>query len=143
MKVIKGKGVSKTARASMYTAPVAEKVVLTPEQAIQEIRNLRAGKLSVGNMEYVDRLLAEYDRARAVIADALEYLNAHSKYETLVDLQAGLQVVIASLETEVALQDDQIDSLRNECDKLRAELVCQQPYIPATTSAIGSDEIIG
>ncbi len=38
-----------------------EKIVVTQEQAIQEIRNLRAGKLFVGNMEYVDHLLAAYD----------------------------------------------------------------------------------
>lgn len=40
----------------------AEKPKLTAEQAIKEIRNLRAGGLFVGNMEYVDLLLAEFDR---------------------------------------------------------------------------------
>ncbi len=38
-----------------------EQVILTQEQAIKEIRNLRAGKLFVCNMEYVDHLLAAYD----------------------------------------------------------------------------------
>jgi hypothetical protein len=45
-----------------------EQIVLTTEQAIKEIRNLRAGKLFVGNMEYVDHLLAAYDALLAQIA---------------------------------------------------------------------------
>ena len=38
-----------------------EKPKLTTERAIAEIRSLRAGELFVGNMEYVDKLLAAYD----------------------------------------------------------------------------------
>lgn len=43
-----------------------EKPKLTAEQAIKEIRNLRAGGLFVGNMEYVDFLLAECDKEKAL-----------------------------------------------------------------------------
>ena len=50
---------AKTAE-NVANVPV-EKPKLTPERAIAEIRNLRAGGLFVGNMEYVDLLLAAYD----------------------------------------------------------------------------------
>jgi len=61
---------SKTARKSMSAAQAAapDKVKLTGEAAIREIRNLRAGKLAVGNMEFVDALLAEYDKLAARLA---------------------------------------------------------------------------
>ena len=39
-----------------------EKPKLTTERAIAEIRSLRAGGLFVGNMEFVDKLLVEYDK---------------------------------------------------------------------------------
>jgi hypothetical protein len=42
---------------------------LTPAQAIQEIRNLRRAKLFVSNMEMVDVLLAEYDKALAGVEE--------------------------------------------------------------------------
>jgi hypothetical protein len=54
--------ISKTARASMGQQAPKEKVVLTEEVAIKEIRNLRAGHLAVLNVEYIDLLLAAYDR---------------------------------------------------------------------------------
>lgn len=54
---------SKTARASEVKNAPEEKVKLTPEKAIQEIRNLRAGKLAVLNVEYIDLLLGQYDAA--------------------------------------------------------------------------------
>ena len=52
---------SKTARASMGQQAPKEKKVLTTEAAIQEIRNLRAGRLAVLNVEYIDLLLAAHD----------------------------------------------------------------------------------
>ncbi len=58
--------VSKTARAAIQAGGnvvVVPKVTRTPEQMIQEIRNLRAGNLFVSNMEYVDVLLRGYDIA--------------------------------------------------------------------------------
>lgn len=58
---------SKTARSSEVKNAPKEKVKLTPEKAIQEIRNLRAGKLAVLNAEYIDLLLADYDAALATV----------------------------------------------------------------------------
>lgn len=52
-----------------------EKIVLTAEQAIREIRNLRAGKLFIGNMEYVDHLLAAYDAAIQQNSDLTNSIN--------------------------------------------------------------------
>ena len=52
-----------------------EQVILTQEQAIREIRNLRAGKLFVGNMEYVDHLLAAYDAAIQENSDLADTVN--------------------------------------------------------------------
>jgi len=65
---------SKTARKSMTAAQAAapDKAKLTGEVAIREIRNLRAGKLAVGNMEFVDALLAEYDKLAAQLAEPKE-----------------------------------------------------------------------
>ena len=57
--------VSKTARAAIQAGGnvvMVPKVTRTPEQMIQEIRNLRAGGLFVNNMEFVDALLAAYDK---------------------------------------------------------------------------------
>ena len=51
---------AKTAE-NVANVPV-EKPKLTAERAIAEIRSLRAGGLFVGNMEYVDKLLEDYDR---------------------------------------------------------------------------------
>ena len=48
--------VSKTARAAIQAGGnvvMVPKVTRTPDQMIQEIRNLRAGNLFVSNMEYV------------------------------------------------------------------------------------------
>ena len=56
--------VSKTARAAIQAGGnvvMVPKVTRTPDQMIQEIRNLRAGNLFVSNMEFVDALLAAYD----------------------------------------------------------------------------------
>lgn len=51
---------SKTAKASVVKA-VKEVYVETTEEAIQKIRNDRAGKLFVMNMDRVDKLLDAYD----------------------------------------------------------------------------------
>jgi hypothetical protein len=73
-----------------------EKVILTTEAAISEIRKLRAGRLFVGNMEYVDHLLAAYD---AAIAE-------NSKMSDTINQQAVV-----------------ITDLTNNIDRLATELV--------------------
>ena len=62
-----GHSVSKQTTAAGNKQAAKAKEVLSPEKAIAEIRNLRAGKLVVGNMEYVDLLLAEYDKEKASV----------------------------------------------------------------------------
>jgi hypothetical protein len=79
---------AKTAQLKM--AP-KEVVVLTPEQMIAEVRRLRAGGLFVGNMEFVDALLAEYSKLvhdHAVTALALAALE-----KTMEAHRADLQPV--------------------------------------------------
>jgi len=61
---------SKTARASAVKTVSKETVELTTESAIREIRNLRAGKLFVSNMEYVDKLLEAYDQLLKTFSSA-------------------------------------------------------------------------
>jgi pyruvate/oxaloacetate carboxyltransferase len=56
---------AKTAEREVKTPK--EVLELTPEQKIAEIRNLRAGGLFVGNMTYVDALLAAYDSEKAAV----------------------------------------------------------------------------
>lgn len=79
-----------------------EKFVLTAEVALKEIRNLRAGKLFVSNMQYVDFLLAEFDH----IVAASQLLNDMFKLADgeAVRLRGDLSVAnlrIASLEGEI------------------------------------------
>jgi len=54
---------AKTAHKPQMAAK--EVPALSREQMIAEVRNLRAGKLFVSNMEFVDVLLAAYDEAIA------------------------------------------------------------------------------
>jgi|SRR5712692_4540291 len=61
---------SKTAEKSVVRA-TREKVELTPEQQIREIRMLRAGKLYVEPI-MIDTLLVQYDLAR-VLADGQQH----------------------------------------------------------------------
>jgi hypothetical protein len=53
---------SKTAKASIVRETPRQKYIWTTEKAIQEIRNSRAARLFIGNMELVDLLLAAYDQ---------------------------------------------------------------------------------
>lgn len=65
---------------------------LTREQMIAEVRNLRAGNLFVGNMAYVDALLAAYDEAWQELyrmrtdAEAAEILE---RLDGVAELDAG------------------------------------------------------
>jgi len=65
---------SRATQAQGQQAP-KEKIILTPDQAISEIRKLRAGKLFVGNMEYVDHLLQAYDAAILENSNLIDSIN--------------------------------------------------------------------
>lgn len=89
---------SKAHPSSKVTAPKG-KIVLTPENAIQEIRNLRAGKLAVLNVEYIDLLLANYDKrgaelilARGAANDLTGALDAEKQQHA--DTRAELDAVL-------------------------------------------------
>ena len=74
---------AKTAE-NVANVPV-QKPKLTAERAIAEIRSLRAGGLFVGNMEFVDKLLEEYDQKVFEIQKQHELVLAQSA--TIDDLQ--------------------------------------------------------
>ena len=83
---------AKTAE-NVANVPV-QKLKLTAERAIAEIRSLRAGGLFVGNMEYVDLLLAEYDAEKLI----------RKEYETSLAIHAGFA------ETENSVPDEPQES---------------------------------
>ena len=65
--------VSKTAAASMKGGPVEKKSdpFDTPEKKIQELRNQRRDKLAVVRYDFIDALLAEYDKVQLLLAQEI------------------------------------------------------------------------
>ena len=104
---------SKTARSSEVKNAPKEKVKLTPEKAIQEIRNLRAGKLAVLNAEYIDLLLADYDAALATV----QTLAGMRKVLTAVRYAAQVEEAEQQLANEIANHKDTQAELSALLDK--------------------------
>ena len=92
---------AKTAE-NVANVPV-QKLKLTAERAIAEIRSLRAGGLFVGNMELVDLLLAAYDAEklrRQEYQDSLAIFEPsyHAVAKELAELKERLnQVALGAL----------------------------------------------
>lgn len=78
---------SKTARKSSGAGRLApkEQRKISSAEAVAEIRSLRAGGLFVGNMEYVDALLAGHDRLEAEVNRLLQELAAERRVEKQIE----------------------------------------------------------
>jgi len=94
---------AKTAHKPQMAAK--EVPVLTREQMIAEVRNLRAGKLFVGNMEFIDAVrdgldqaVAERDAALKAIQDAIQEgarVLAGDSFANTMEPPAGLRAEVA------------------------------------------------
>ncbi len=96
---------SKTAKKSGGQQAPKEKIVLTTEFAIKEIRNLRAAKLAVLNVEYIDKLLADYDAHVAANATLLndltnernDHKDTQAELSALLDRQTAVDLDVEKL----------------------------------------------
>ena len=116
---------SKTARKSAGQQAPKEKVVLTTEFAIKEIRVNRAAKLAVLNVEYIDKLLADYDRLRAELilarAGAADFENQlTNERNDHKDTQAELAALLEKIQP--------IDTVDPDMEKLSAMLTVLAKY---------------
>jgi hypothetical protein len=104
---------SKTARASMRQGQVVEKDHYdTNEKKIAEIRKLRAGKLFVTRMDFVDALLEEYDKAMVLLTPAPQPGDGNLSSECHSDLSAGAAIATGFLQA----------AKQSESEKLQADL---------------------
>lgn len=93
---------SKTAQKSAVVAPKPGRPKLTAAEAIHEIRNLRAGRGAVQNMEYVDLLLVAYDDAcSAALAAMAERDAAEREAATLRESNALLSARLREAESNL------------------------------------------
>jgi hypothetical protein len=92
--------VSKTARASAVQKLQEEKSDLTPEQMIQEIRNLRAA-VPPGYVpgHLIDALLVAHDKLKTQVDSTLVLLNEHLKERTYVDLDDAIRNLLQAYVT--------------------------------------------
>lgn len=138
--------------------PAKKEAELSPMQAIAEVRQLRAGGLFVGNMRYVDALLAEYDHqvkfaedGRAAFASleekndkVLALLNEHLivSYNDVEDaVRQLLQVYVTAqgnyetLESELEKVKLELSEVRNRVDTALG-LKAVEELLPSNSSPI-------
>ncbi len=98
--------ISKTQKSSTVKMIREKPPELTSEQAIKEIRSLRAGRLFVSNMELVDKLLESYDGAM-MAANSL----AEERRKLDVQIAAALVLLRNMLQTFISTRDNERESL--------------------------------
>ena len=109
---------SKTAAASMKGGPVEKKSDLfdTPEKKIQELRNQRRDKLAVVRYDFIDALLAEYDKVQLLLAQEIANVVVRDNtIKILSESTAGLLKRAEDAEEERAqlfLENQQLDAAR-------------------------------
>ena len=61
---------------------------LTRERMIAEVRSLRAGKMFVGNMDFIEALLEAHDEARVEVRRLQTEIGANAILEKLTEVAA-------------------------------------------------------
>ena len=119
---------AKTAE-NVANVPV-QKLKLTPERAIAEIRSLRAGGLFVGNMEFVDKLLTEYDR---VVAENNEFgkrdVVLRSDYEQVIEERNDLEEKLYYTQSSDEAYDELVQGTEEPQESRAYEGLAPEPSV--------------
>jgi hypothetical protein len=112
-----GRSVGAKAAQAVAAGQVKAAKVITIDQAVLEIRAMRAARLFVGNMEFVDKLLEAHDNCMAINNGELERINQYLTTPR-TDLHDAVSQVLQIMVTNQGNVDDlqvSLEELQQTC----------------------------